>query len=107
MPRLCRESENRAAGAGETTRRRGRIRAIAQRRRASRPNLQRTGRRDERGFPRTVSGPNNACEGDGVCILSAATATDSLGRQRWFVDAEIIWRLVPADLRVLVARIYP
>jgi len=29
MPRLCRESEDRAAGAGETTRRRGRIRAIA------------------------------------------------------------------------------
>ena len=29
MPRLCRESENRAAGAGETTRRRVRIRAIA------------------------------------------------------------------------------
>ena len=29
MPRLCREPENRAAGAGETTRRRARIRAIA------------------------------------------------------------------------------
>ena len=30
MPRLCRESENRAAGAGETTRRRARIRAIGE-----------------------------------------------------------------------------
>ena len=63
MPRLCRQSENRSAGAGETTRRRGRIRAIGQRQRVSRPNPQRTRRRNEQGFPRPVSGQDNtACE---------------------------------------------
>src|SRR5258707_13945754 len=98
MPRLCRESENRAAGAGETTHRRARTRAIARRQRAGRPNLQRTGRRNEQGFPRTVSGQSDAFESAAVCISPAGTATDPLGRQRWFVDEQIVWHLVLIDV---------
>src|SRR5262249_47509013 len=97
MPRFCRESENRAAGAGETTHRRPRIRAIAGRQRADCPNLQRTGRRNEQGFPRTVSGQSDAFESAAVCILPAGTAADPLGRQRWFVDEQIVWHLVLID----------
>src|SRR5262249_39927360 len=47
VPRFVREPENGGGGAGETTRGRGEIRPIAKRRRASRPNLQRAGRRNE------------------------------------------------------------
>ena len=64
VPRLCREPENRAAGAGETTRRRARICAIARRQCARRPNLQRTGRWHEHGFPPSISGPRDAFEND-------------------------------------------
>ena len=31
-------------------------------------------------------GQSEACESAAVCILPAATATDPLGRQGWFVD---------------------
>jgi hypothetical protein len=34
----------------------------------------------------TVSAQSDAFESAAVCILPAATATDPLGRQRWFVD---------------------
>ena len=37
-------------------------------------------------FLAQVSGQSDACESAAVCILPAATATDPLGRQRWFVD---------------------
>ena len=61
--RFCRQSENRSGGAGETTCRRGRIRAIGQRQRVSRPNPQRARRRNEHSFPRTVSSQDNiACD---------------------------------------------
>src|SRR5713226_3702059 len=99
MPCLCRESENRAAGAGETTHRRARIRAIARGQRASRHNLQRTGRRNEQGFPRTVSGQSDAFESAAVCISPAGAATDPLGRQLWFVDEQIVWHLVLTTAR--------
>ena len=73
MPRFCRQSENRSAGARETTRRRGPIRAIGQRQRASRPNPQRTRRRNEQSFPRPVSGPDNtAGESTAADWISAA-----------------------------------
>ena len=52
MPRLCRQPGNRTAGAGETTRRRGPIRAIGQSQRASRSNPQRARRGNEPSFPR-------------------------------------------------------
>src|SRR5205823_1553124 len=86
MSRLCRQSENRPEGAGETTRRRPRICAISRRERVSRTHLQRPRRRNEQGFPRTVSGKNNtACDGANERISTAATAARPLGRQRWFV----------------------
>src|SRR5580698_3988748 len=91
MPRLCRESEDREAGTGETTSRRSRIRAIAERRRASRAGLQRMGRWNEQGLPFTVSRQGDAFESASVGALSAADATDSLGRQRWFVDEQMVW----------------
>ena len=56
LPRFRRQSGNRTAGAGEATRRRGPVRAIGQSQRAGRPNPQRTGWRNEQGFPRPVSG---------------------------------------------------
>src|SRR5262245_42395536 len=98
MPGLCRESENRAAGAGKTTRRRTRIRAIARRRRAGRPDLQRTGRRNEQGFPRTVSGQSDAGASAAICLLLAATAADPLGRQPWLVDEQMVRHLVLIDM---------
>src|SRR5262249_46247432 len=80
MPPLCLEPETRGGGAEETPRRRGRVRAIAKRRRASRPNLQRVGRGNEGGFPRTVSGQGDAGASAAICILPAATAADPLDR---------------------------
>ena len=66
-PRFCRQSENRAGGAGETTRRRGRIRPIGQGQRVSRPDPQRAGRRNEHCFPRTVSSQDRAaCDRPGA-----------------------------------------
>ena len=95
MPRFCRQSENRSGGAGETTRRRGRIRPIGQRQRVSRPNPQRAGRRNEHGFPRPVSGQDRAaCDSPAAdWISTAATARRPLDRQRWFVGESIFWRL--------------
>jgi murein L,D-transpeptidase YafK len=46
-PSLCRQSENRPGSAGETTRRRDRIYAITKKRCVSRPDPQRTRRRNE------------------------------------------------------------
>src|SRR5262245_37803242 len=98
MPRLRGESENRAAGAGEATRRRARIRAVARRQRAGRPDLQRTGRWNEQGFPRAVSRPSDAVERAAVCISPAGAATDPLGRQRWFGDEQVVWHRVLIDM---------
>ena len=57
---------------------------------ASCPDLQRTGRRNKQGFPRTVSVQGDACESDAVCILPAAIATDPVGGQCWLVDEQIV-----------------
>src|ERR1700754_800256 len=103
MPRIRGESENRAAGAGEATRRRDRIREIARRQRASRPDLQRTGRRNEQGFPRTVSRQSDAVERTAVCIAPAGAAADPLGRQRWLGDEQVVWHSVLIDMPVRAA----
>src|SRR5204863_825302 len=95
---------SRAAGAGETTDGRARIHAIAVRQRASRPNLQRTGRRNEQGFPGTVSGQSDAFKSAAVCIWPPGAATDPLGRQRWFVNQQIVWHLVLIHMRLPIGR---
>ena len=101
MSRLCRQSEDRAQGAGETTRRRPRICATCCRERVSRAHLQRPRWRNEQGFPRTVSGENNtACDGTNEWISTAATAARPLGRQRWFVAEQIFWRLAQIEGRL-------
>ena len=60
---------------------------LVRKQRAGRPNLQRTRRRNEQGFPRTVSGQDNTtCDSAAAdWNWTAATATRPLGRQRWSV----------------------
>jgi murein L,D-transpeptidase YafK len=97
LPSLCRQSENRSGGAGETARRRGRICAIGQRQRASRPNLQRTRRRNEQSLPGPGRREHTAGKSTGAGSVAATAGTRRNGRQWWHAaDAgeQDFWRFL-------------